>query len=93
VEPVSWVVEKGRLRWLGVDTWNKRTILTGGAGICSNGLTNDLYFPLGQYTSVFQAEAHAILQCALTLKRLDSYLVYYKIWEEIATAALPDESS
>ena len=40
-------------------------VLEMGAGICFNGLTSELYFPLGHYTSVFQAETHAIMQCAL----------------------------
>ena len=43
-------------------------VLGTGAGICFNGLTSDL--PLGHYTSVFQAKTHAIMQCALALKRL-----------------------
>ena len=30
-----------------------------------------IYFPLGHYTSIFQAETHAIMQCALALNRLD----------------------
>ena len=47
-------------------------VLGTGAGICFNGLMSDLYFPLGHYTSVFQAEVHAIMQCALAPKRLDS---------------------
>ena len=46
-------------------------VLRTGAGICFNGLTSDLYFPLGHYTSVFQAETHAIMQCALALNWLD----------------------
>jgi len=46
-------------------------VLGTGAGICFNGLTSDLYFPLGHYTSVLQAETHAIMQCSLVLKRLD----------------------
>jgi len=38
-------------------------VLETGAGICFNGLTSDLYFPLGHYISVFQAEMHAMCLC------------------------------
>ena len=31
-------------------------VLETGAGICFNGLTSDLYFPLGHHINVFQAE-------------------------------------
>ena len=42
-----------------------------GAGILFNGLSEDLYIPLGKYSTVFQAETYAILRCASILKTLD----------------------
>ena len=42
-----------------------------GAGIFFNELSEDLSIPLGKFTSVFQAETFAILQCATILKTLD----------------------
>ena len=42
-----------------------------GAGIFFNGLSEDLYIPLGKYSTVFQAETYAILRCASILKTLD----------------------
>ena len=42
-----------------------------GVGIFFNELSEDLSIPLGKFTSVFQAETFAILQCATILKTLD----------------------